>query len=473
VEGQNIIIKKVKKNAHGGHHGGSWKVAYADFVTAMMAFFLLLWLITMTAPEKRARVANYFKYFSMFDKGGSSMLEMNKTSSLAIVDNDSQDQANGSSATQPPGKEASDNNVTDDDANMTAIANKRVEDLAQKLKRDIEKKLADVKDQIMVDAFEGGVRIELIDKDGGRSMFPLGSTDLTPEGKKILEVIAQNIQESDCKVALEGHTDARRYSTGNYSNWELSTGRASAARRELERDGMLPNNLLRVAGYAATEPLIKTDPYDPRNRRISIVLFSNMRSTPPDASTASGKNDATGQSANPASAPNNEETQKNDTPKLDPIQQYLFGEMPLHNLAAPPPPPPQPARAEQLATHPANLQEPAMQPTHVEPPPTQPSQTTLPAEQTLEQPPPAAREATSPGAHESSVSSSVQSTSASGASAPAPAAMPSQGSHPAGQAAEETPPQSPDQSTQVMRKKIPKADTGSADPVQQFLFDGR
>lgn len=253
MKGQKvIIIKKVKKRGHEGGHGGSWKVAYADFVTAMMAFFLLLWLITMVAPEKKARVSAYFKSFNLFDKAGSSMM-MDAPGGVA-----------GDSGGQF-GKLEKDygKGVTD----MPSPEN-----LKDKLKYEIGNKLSDVQDQVLVDVFEGGVRIQIVDKDG-RQIFSLGGTELSPSAKKILDVITKNIKDPTNKIAIEGHTDALSYSSNRYTNWELSTERASAARKELELNGLNPDRLVRVAGYAATEPLIKNDPNDPRNRRISIILI--------------------------------------------------------------------------------------------------------------------------------------------------------------------------------------------------------
>ena len=142
----------------------------------------------------------------------------------------------------------------------------------QALDEKVQQELGEWKDQVLVKAFDGGVRIELVDSDSS-PMFHKGRSDMTPEGKKVLKVIGENVLTSGSKVALEGHTDAFNYASKQYSNWELSTERASAARKRLEFDGLPPERLLRVAGFAATEPLIKDDPFDPRNRRISIVVF--------------------------------------------------------------------------------------------------------------------------------------------------------------------------------------------------------
>jgi len=247
---KNVIIRTVKKRApEGGSHGGSWKVAYADFVTAMMAFFLLMWLITMVAPEKRARVATYFKHFSLFEKSGISIMEKN----AAILSETGGEMRIPKEMSQGAG---------------TAMTR---EQLREKLKAETERKLADVKDQILVEVFEGGVRIQLVDKTG-QPLFSLGGTEPSPVGRKMLKVIAENVQDVDNKIAIEGHTDALTYNSSRYTNWELSTERASAARKELETNGLDPDRLAQVSGYAATQPLIRENPNDPRNRRISIII---------------------------------------------------------------------------------------------------------------------------------------------------------------------------------------------------------
>ncbi|MGZ8450006.1 MAG: flagellar motor protein MotB [Candidatus Deferrimicrobiaceae bacterium] len=247
---QSVIIKHVKKKVEGGAHGGSWKVAYADFVTAMMAFFLLMWLITMVAPEKRISVASYFKHFTIYEKSGSS-LTMDKN--VAIVSETGGEISVPSEFTKGMKKEVT------------------REELKEQLRSTMEQQLADVKDQVIVEVFEGGVRIQLIDKEG-RQIFLLGSAEPTPIARKIFKVIAGSIKDVPNKIAIEGHTDALTYSSSRYTNWELSTERASAARKELEGNGLDPERLARVSGFAATEPLIKGNPSDPRNRRISIIL---------------------------------------------------------------------------------------------------------------------------------------------------------------------------------------------------------
>jgi len=257
LEGQPVIIKKISRKGHGGGHGGAWKVAYADFVTAMMAFFLLMWLLAMVSPEKRAGVSYYFKHFNVFDKAGLSFVETKITPKVSLMD----DQAIGKPELSLQIEEEEQRALQSSEA------------LSEYLKKEIESKLNDFKDQIIIDTYEGAVRVEILDKETG-TMFPLGSSEISANGKRILKTISPAIIGSNRKIAIEGHTDALTYAApSKYSNWELSTERASVARKELERDGLPPEMLIRVTGYAATEPLNKSNLYDPRNRRISILMF--------------------------------------------------------------------------------------------------------------------------------------------------------------------------------------------------------
>jgi len=310
VEGQNVIIKKVKKKGHGGAHGGSWKVAYADFVTAMMAFFLLLWLCSMVAPEKRARVSNYFKHFSIFEKSGTTFMELSKeVNKVHVIEQQGVPEEMERPQTEAPPPPPPQTPT-------------KGEEFREKLKKEVEAKLADVKDQIMVDVFEGGVRIEIVDKEGN-PMFPLGGTEMTPTAKKILHVVTENLKDNDSKIAVEGHTDARVIASTRYSNWELSTERASSARKELERMGLNPNRLLRVAGYAATEPLLKENPLDPRNRRISILLFYDYAHSGA-LPVGEPQSNVTRPSGPIVEKPVQEIPQGYAKPPVDAIQDYLF-----------------------------------------------------------------------------------------------------------------------------------------------------
>lgn len=248
---QTVIIKKVKKGGHGGQHGGSWKVAYADFVTALMAFFLLMWLLTMTSSEQKAQLSDYFQNFSIFESSGVSSMKK----PADIFD---QPVEGVRIQTRNPGETESEG--------MSS------EKLVKKLKRAVAEKLEAIQDQILIDIVEGGVRVQIVDAEG-HMMFSLGSAEPTEEARKILQLVSENIQDLNNRIAIEGHTDAAPFAGGQMTNWELSTARASAARRELERNGLVSGRIARVVGYADQELYVKTNPKDPRNRRISIILI--------------------------------------------------------------------------------------------------------------------------------------------------------------------------------------------------------
>jgi chemotaxis protein MotB len=265
-----IIIKKVNKGGHGGHHGGSWKVAFADFVTAMMAFFLLMWLISAASQQQKEHLAGYFKEYTMFDWKGASDLPGTSTNappehqSATVGDTPTSSMSTGEA---PPIKE------------IEALLPKGIketltsEQLVDVLTQRIERKLEELKDQITIEVFDKGVRIEARNTEGN-PLFDSGSSTPTAAGQKILSEIGFGIKDLNDKIAIEGHTDAVKYSSDQYTNWELSTDRASMARRILQQSGVSVDRILRVSGCASSKPLDKTDPYDPKNRRISILLYN-------------------------------------------------------------------------------------------------------------------------------------------------------------------------------------------------------
>ncbi len=293
---KSIIIKKVKKG-HESHHGGSWKVAYADFVTAMMAFFLLMWLLAMVSPEKRAALSEYFKHFSIFEKAGQSFMMEGQKQVLTQTGQEMKtfDFGDGKAALSP-------------------------EDLKEKLKKAIEEKLRALKDQAVIDIFEGGVRIQLVDLEG-KSMFQPGSAQLTASAKEILKLVGENIKDLPNKIAVEGHTDASPLKAGRITNWELSTDRASSARRELEVNGIDPARIARVVGYADTELLIKDNPHDPRNRRISIILLQSKVEQPPKVQEPVQPPAPTAKPVQPPPPPQPEEVKKPAVEKPAPKEQ--------------------------------------------------------------------------------------------------------------------------------------------------------
>jgi chemotaxis protein MotB len=250
-----IIIKKVKKVEGEGHHGGQWKIAYADFMTAMMAFFLVMWLINMTSEEKRAKIAMYFRTFSIFEKSGGSILE-GGTGKPFEQDTKGQSKI-----------------VERIEAEVAASATqKNAEKVKQSMKGVIDTQLQQFSDQIIVSTTPEGIRIDLIDKDGN-PLFSSGSSYLNRNGKEVLKVIGSTLNELSNKIVIEGHTDALTYRGDQSGNWALSIERANAARSELVMNGYNPNKISSVVGYAATRPLIKDNPNDSRNRRISILIL--------------------------------------------------------------------------------------------------------------------------------------------------------------------------------------------------------
>jgi len=246
-----IIIKKGKKGGAGAH-GGSWKVAYADFVTAMMAFFLLMWLLNMTSQQKKVQLSQYFQNFSLFEKGGGSAIgEHQNVPGQGLLE---------TGKTTKKNKKESPHDIP---ANQ----------LAENIKKEVSEKLSQYKDRILVFDDKGNVRIEIIDNEGN-SFFKVGGTEMNQSGIEIIQGLAPFLVGLNEKIIVEGHTDSLAYgkSMGKQTNWELSTQRASTARLELEKSGVTPAKIEMVAGYAETRPLIKDKPSDPMNRRISIVV---------------------------------------------------------------------------------------------------------------------------------------------------------------------------------------------------------
>ncbi len=261
---QQIIIKKVKKNK-AAHHGGAWKVAYADFVTAMMAFFLLLWLLSMVSDEKKASLSVYFEKYSIFQAAGSTAIT-SKDSKL--TDPNFLNPASQSSKLAQKGKKTGEFSHK-----IKQEIDAKDEELVKKIRASVDEKMAGVRDQILVDVIEGGIRIQIIDTEGS-TMFPSGSFQPTQKAKQILKLVSANIKEIPGRIVVEGHTDSAPYKSGQNTNWELSTARASSARKEIEVNGVDSSRIARVVGYADAELLIPLDPLDQRNRRISIIILN-------------------------------------------------------------------------------------------------------------------------------------------------------------------------------------------------------
>ena len=227
---QPIIVKR--KSGHGGHHGGAWKVAYADFVTAMMALFIVLWLMNTSKPVQEA-ISGYFK-----DPAGTGKL---------------------TGVSKPPEQTVK----KDDLSKVKAELEKAIQQVANfdKLKKHIE-----------LTVTQEGLRIELLESETG-TFFESGQREPNANGRELLMTIAEEVGKIPNKVSIEGHTDSRPFAAeGNYSNWELSSDRANASRRLMQMRGLRPDQVAQVRGFADQDPRNAKDPSDPANRRITLIV---------------------------------------------------------------------------------------------------------------------------------------------------------------------------------------------------------
>lgn len=311
-----IIVKRVKKSAH-GHHGGAWKIAYADFVTAMMAFFLLMWLLGSTTKGDLAGIAEYFKTPLKVALGGGS----GSGDSSSVIKGGGKDltRAEGqvkkgstpeqkkivnikaaqldASRINPVQKKVVEGKAAQAEAERTSPDQKKVVDIKasqmaaeriekeqlKSLKGKLEKMidanpfLKQFKKQLLIDITSEGLRIQIVDEKK-RPMFASGRAETQPYTKEILREIGKVLNEVPNRISLSGHTDATPYSSGEkgYSNWELSADRANSSRRELIAGGMADSKILRVVGLSSAVLFDKKDPFNPINRRISIIVMNKQ-----------------------------------------------------------------------------------------------------------------------------------------------------------------------------------------------------
>jgi chemotaxis protein MotB len=269
-----IIVKRIKKGGH-AHHGGAWKIAYADFVTAMMAFFLLMWLLGSTTKGDLNGISEYFKTpLKVAMQGGSGSGD-----SSSVIP------GGGKDLTRKEGqvKLSDDPTVSKKTFNLTAAKaelerqeNERLQKLKEKIEAKIESNpvLSKYKKQLLLDFTNEGLRIQIVDEQN-RPMFALASAQLQPYTREILQEIGVVLNDVPNKIGLSGHTDSTPYFTdAGYSNWELSADRANASRRALVAGGLLDTKILRVVGLASAAHLDRLDPFNPINRRISIVVMN-------------------------------------------------------------------------------------------------------------------------------------------------------------------------------------------------------
>ncbi len=317
-----IIIKKIKK-VDGGHHGGAWKVAYADFVTAMMAFFLLLWLLNVTTDEQKFGIANYFDPISVSKSvsgsggvlGGKSMIKegamISPTSPMGVdmqmpgipeTGPNSEESAfsdeygKGEVQVEDPSNievvsDPNDENLTQEEVKklsedtlnelVAEQEQKQFEETAEQIRQALQENpdLTDLAPHLIVDQTPEGLRIQIIDQEG-RSMYPSGSARLYEETKELIGLVSNVIQKLPNKISITGHTDSKPFSTkSGYNNWNLSADRANSSREAFVESGFPTERLSHVVGKADTEHLIENDPESPRNRRVSIILLRENKIT--------------------------------------------------------------------------------------------------------------------------------------------------------------------------------------------------
>jgi chemotaxis protein MotB len=249
--GTRVIIVKKKVKGHGGHHGGSWKVAYADFVTAMMAFFMVMWILGMDQQLRQA-IEGYFSNPVGYKKGysggatpisaGSSPASV-KTNAITLASRDYQ--------------------------------RRRFDEVSQGIRQKLDSvaQVGVLMAKVEVIVTDAGLRIELIENETGETFFPLGSARLKPDGHTALQIIGAELARLENPIRIEGHTDAAQYMPGAaYTNWELSNDRANAARRVLESAAIPLRRIVEVTGYADRQLRRPDNPRDPSNRRISLML---------------------------------------------------------------------------------------------------------------------------------------------------------------------------------------------------------
>lgn len=316
---QPIIIKKIKKGGHGGHHGGAWKIAYADFVTAMMAFFLLMWLLNATSEEQKRGIANYFDPLSSEPKGGGNLGVMGGTS-IQETEGSLDDSSNrikmrpaplaekgpggqGTGVSKSENPDSTDNGgATDEDREKEQSKKEIQEQLMKtntvssyKTKEEEEKALKEASEaikkkmestpellkymeNIKMEITDEGLRISIVDQVK-TAMFPNGSSRMYKQMQDILVNIATAIKDLPNKIAIAGHTDGNQYTANAlFTNWELSSERANATRRILNQNGVSDDRIQSVVGKADRELLDPKNPQNPQNRRITVTLLREMKS---------------------------------------------------------------------------------------------------------------------------------------------------------------------------------------------------
>jgi len=261
TEKHRVVVRRVAAHGGGGH-GGGWKIAYADFMTAMMAFFLVMWLLSNTSPKQREGIAEHFRMpLKVALSGGEK-----SSTSISVVPGGGMDPS-----TRADGEVQRADAEDDADADRLASMKERLDKLIEN-----SPVFRQFRSQILIDITTEGLRLQIVDNEN-RPMFDLASAQVVPHMRAILRELGPTLNELPNNITLSGHTDAFVYSNGDrsYGNWELSADRANASRRELVMGGMAENKVLRVVGLADSMHLDRSNPRNPINRRISIILLNH------------------------------------------------------------------------------------------------------------------------------------------------------------------------------------------------------
>jgi chemotaxis protein MotB len=293
---QPIVIKRIKKGGHGGHHGGAWKVAYADFVTAMMAFFLLMWLINTTSPEQKRGIADYFAPASVSETSSGSGGILSGTAlgddgakasgSAQLIQGQAPQTKNPDDGKSSQSAGRAEGETSSLDTNREALQTHEeaaFASAAQSLRQALQDmpELAELSKNIIVDETPEGLRIQLVDQEG-RSMFDEGQAQPNARAKLLLRAVSKVINQLPNRISIYGHTSINANGQKVDSDWPLSAARADASRRILQGAGVDPDRIYQVSGKATSEPLYPDDPNLPGNRRIAIVLLREAPVLPPD-----------------------------------------------------------------------------------------------------------------------------------------------------------------------------------------------
>ncbi|WP_312935122.1 flagellar motor protein MotB [Pseudomonas sp.] len=307
---QPIIVKRVKRFGD-GHHGGAWKIAFADFATAMMAFFLVLWLMSTATPEQKIAIAGYFQDPIGFAESGTPyVIDLGGTPEMAPDKTINPEQ--NMESTPPLNPQVNKDQV---ESMAEQVERERLELLLQELQNKVNEnpELQKFKDQILFEITQDGLRIQIMDAEN-RPMFDLGSARLQPYFEDILLAMADTIKAVPNKISVSGHTDAKPFAgSGGFGNWELSANRANAARRALVTGGYPDDQVARVVGYASSSLFDRKDPLNPVNRRIDIVVLTKKaqrdiegeQGTQPPASPDGAATPPTGAAPGATAAPGN------------------------------------------------------------------------------------------------------------------------------------------------------------------------